>query len=291
MTGNQRTILFAVIIAVCALLNLCVPPLFYRSYSDEAMYVAFLLAGGLVSQVCLLATWAALGAQPAPLRIPLSLGALVLGTFAYLAGLQWMDSGMPLDVAIVIGGAALLGFLAMQCPLWLVRLRTRMRIDRFDAQPLTADQEKGQFGLRHVLLWTTLISVALVVGKAAMPTGSLAANTPWFEIAFVLLVCGTFVTLLGIPCIWIVLSDRKRGPWLGLLLAVLLLGPLLVVTFILAVVGGGASNEFGRIVGIVFCLGLGSVGGTLAILSIFRGLGYRLLGIEDAAGDQEPVRQ
>lgn len=211
MTGKQRTIVLVAMIAVLALLNLCVPPLFERAYSDAAMYAAFVLAGGLVSQVCVLATWAALGAQPAPLRIPLSLGALALGTFAYLAGLQWMDSGLPLDVAIVIGGAALLGFLAMQCPLWLVRLRTRMRIDRFDAQPLTADQEKGQFGLRHVLLWTTLISVALVIGKAAMPTGSLARDTPWFEIAFVLLICGTFVTLLGIPCIWIVLGDRKRG--------------------------------------------------------------------------------
>ena len=118
----RRTTLLAIALGalVC---NLYLPQQFSDVENVAAFMLAVALGGAAVAQICLLAIWAALGAQPATLRVPMTVSLLTLGICSYLVGLQRAEVLDP-EVVVVFTGFSVLLFGVVQLPLWIARARS-----------------------------------------------------------------------------------------------------------------------------------------------------------------------
>lgn len=273
MTGFQRRVVLCGVIFLFVSANILGPRLFTHA-DDDFVAIPFSI-GGLVSEVCLLAIWGALGAQAVKLRMPLSLALLVVGGCSYLIGLQYIDGRLPLEVAIAIGCLSLMMYCCMQVPLWVMRAVTQRRIDLPHEATLSNDQESAQFGLRYLMTGTAALGVLLVLVKHSLPEGSLGQAIPWHEIIGGGCVFMAFCTLICLPCLWLALTDVRRS-LCALCLAIVCLGGPLIVSALLVAMYGRGPNAKEAILGIFF-FGVGAAGTTLLVLFVVRFLGYRLV--------------
>ena len=244
MNKQQRILVLAILCLTFAGMNMLGPLAFWGAREGELLgYLAFFAAGGLLGEVCLLATWSALGAQSAVVRLPIAFALLVVASCSFLIGLRIPDDGIPLDPIIALFIASVMMFVSMQVPLWIMRLKSRCRIDLRDAPALNKEQEAVQFGLRHLLIWTAVISVLVVLIKASLPPELTLTVTPWPTIIFAMVVFAVWITLVGVPCIRLALEPQIRGMWIGWLIvttpddAHARAGRFLAIATILAVVG------------------------------------------------------
>ena len=134
----------------------------------------FVAVGFLVAQPCLLSTWCALGGQRTPLRILVSMGMLAILTLVHVKVLD--NDGAPLEVALVVCGVALGIAFVLQIPLWIFRAITGQVIDL----PSVGEQDLGdsQYGIRHLLIATTLAAVLITVAKANFPEAAISGDVP-----------------------------------------------------------------------------------------------------------------
>ena len=272
-----RNFVLAGLIALAMGANILGPSLFWGVRQSEVLqFVAFVALGALVAEVCLLSIWSALGAQAVMLRVPISLGLLIAATCAFLMGLQLPGDEMPFDSAIGIGATSIMMFCCVQVPLLGVRAKWHRTIDWGAPGSVSIRHESAQFGLRYLLVFTTLVGVLLMMVKQSLPAGRFANSIPLAETIAVMFVIMVFSTLICLPCVWLALSTGRPLVWLVWLAVVGLAGPPVVVACISAIVSN--VPQLARVIATMYCFALGAAGTMLLTLLILRSLGYRLIG-------------
>jgi hypothetical protein len=243
-------------------------------------HLKFVAVGGLVAEPCLLGIWCSLSRQAIKYRITATVVLLLMVVYVFCVGLNLAapDSsqrGMPLESALMIVSAALGMFAFVQVPLWFLRREKRLQIVSSNSPELASDRQRSQFGVGYLILWTVIMSVFLSLLRSTFPAARY--TPPLFMLLAVVLFSATFIglsSLLSIPCVWIVLTERPSPIPSLLLLGTIVSGPFLMLVCLNKAIVGSDSLEV--VYGVLY-YEYGLTGTTLAMLFVLRLLGYRML--------------
>jgi hypothetical protein len=279
-----RRLTFLLLIGLFALANLLMPGLFWKTGGTGLLFTAGILcSGGLVAEVCVLAVWGAMAAKPLKHRLPISAGLVLAGACSYILGLQLPDSpnsDMPLVVALVIIGLSLAMYAGLFVPMWIVRCLTGKRI-ALPSEVFSRPGEQGsaQFGLRYLLMCPVVLSGVIILLQYSLPRDEhplVGSFVGILEVLFVVAFFMVFAALICSPCIWLVLTEKRRWPWALWLGMVWVGGPWGISTTL----AWRFSSSFGTWESLlnIYSFGSGLMVTTLLVLFVFRNLGYRLVG-------------
>lgn len=135
--------------------------------SENSLLIGLAL-GSMFGQTAVAAGWTALGPGPLIVRLPLALLwilVLVL-TIGFPLVMAHGEGGVFLVFIATLGGQWFLS----QFPLWIVALTCGLRL-RFQHELLTHEPRERQFGIRQLMIFTTIIAVILGLGRALLPLG------------------------------------------------------------------------------------------------------------------------
>ena len=166
---------------------------------------------GVVSaQITLLAVWTAWSPASVFVRVTsgLTLAALVSLCF-YFA----IDHG-PSEESAAISGALMLQWIAVQAPLWLIRIVFGWHVGCWDEID-RSEANETQFGIRQLLVWTMLVAVALGITRIVLPDDVISEleTDPRMYVAIISLLA-VFNSLLALPIIWACFVKRQMLVWL-----------------------------------------------------------------------------
>jgi hypothetical protein len=190
-----------------------------RWWSSGPEPTSVLALGVCIGQVNLIAAWAAIGPGNLAVRLPWSAALGLMMWYALVLGGRVAQPCCSLDDAAVLGVALLGWLLIAQVPLWVAKAAFRWRLIRGGGAAVSADGPP-QFTVRHLLLGTLLLSVALSPCRAVLPPSRLAypqIGREFYIMLVAAVVCNLVVT---VPCIWGALLTAARTPslvvrWLG----------------------------------------------------------------------------
>jgi hypothetical protein len=122
--------------------------------------------GSLFGHATLSAAWAALGPGRLLWRLPLSLvWVLMLGM---ALAINTFLNGGP-DGWVVVGVCFFAQWLALQLPLWALKAGLRAQLMHVDDQ-VKVDKRNWQFGIRQLLIVTTIVGVVFGIGRLVVST-------------------------------------------------------------------------------------------------------------------------
>jgi hypothetical protein len=280
MTTNQRIrVVLTMTVLLCFAANLLgtfgLMGVDWRS--EEASAFCFATGAGLlVGQIVLLGIWGTLGAEAVAFRLPRCLGLSVLVLFSCLFGANLSQEPLPLEVS----GAAMVLFLILTGPLWIVRYLSRCRLVLAESRP---SNSREQFTLRHIMMWTAVIAGMIVFGKLifqdpAQPRVGAPSIGIVVQMVSVVAVFSILIALIGTPLVWAILWEGFpiRG-WYAIGTG-LVLAPVLVGESAFAITGDRPSvDDYFWVVGAIFAFGLAAATMTAAGLFLARALGFRFL--------------
>lgn len=259
------------------LLDLWVLSLVPAHRSDDPLSYAMISA-----QAGLMAVWAILGTGMWQWRLPMILVVAVLLGYFYL----------PTDDDLVDGWGRLRDsdwstVLLIQCfTIAAVSVVLRVLGFRLRRAALPAEQQDParpndyrQFNIRHMLVWTTVVPVILVLTKGV--DWLFFRDSPWFELLLALLL-GVIVALVSLIAIW---SALGRSDWRLRVSVLMVAPPLLGASAGWFLEKARNSLALGRWVSfimrgdiVVWIAWMALAAGLLAaMLLIFRARGYRLM--------------
>jgi hypothetical protein len=234
------------------------------------------LFGTMFGQAALGAIWCALGPLPLTQRLPLAV--LWLATVSMAFGLNLAREAVlnGLIMFAMFGGILLLQWVLVQIPLWLLTARLKLRIIH-ESEALAEIYQAGQqFGIRHVLILTTLVAMVLGLGRLVLgrhnqeggpgppPAGVVIALTalPIFNAIYALTVTGA--------------SVLEKGRNLGVVLAIIAVGLLsLLEVTVLDLATTKSSNWHEHLMFVSF--NLVQAMWIAVVLWLLRAGGYRLV--------------
>jgi len=272
--GRRGLALVVLFLTESALVDLITPSVFAKSRQPE---LPMLFLGAVAGQAGLLAIYAVLGPQRLLVRWPASL----LGT-----GLLW--GVFLLGMAIVhIDGLAKaargtlmvpLLLLALQSPLWILKMRTGWRIVLAGRQGPASPAEWRQFRLQHMLGATTVVAAAFGLASLGLPRAD-QANTSadtslWLGLMLACLVLYVLSGLSILPCLWAAFVPRKKATAAAAIAIYAVLMSVFAVVVISAA-GGPSPPIEGLRIFVPFLAGLVAV--MLGCLHLARWCGYILL--------------
>ncbi len=226
------------------------------------------LFGTLFGHTTLAAAWTAFGPLPLLWRLPLSLLWSLALTVAMACNIS-LHGGPGAGVILVIAAGVLGQFVFLQLPFWGIALTSGRRLRYCEASGTRPDPRETQFGIRQLLVFTTIIATVLGAGRVAFIYASkfpdLQDETP----TFVFLALAAIVVTL--PLILAAMLPRFAIPAVALVL--LLIGFLTAweVPLLERIPGGGGPDTLH----IVFINGFTSAW-ILAVVLLVRISGYRL---------------
>lgn len=243
----------------------------------ELILSAFL--GLLIAQVCLPAIWCGLGrgwmfGRIAPVCV------FLIATWSYLGTFMVLDGSLPTIVAVTITVASLALFAVLQMPLWSIRSANSFSLSKSD---IGEDRVgRPQFNIRHMLIVTAIAATLLAVVRGLaqyLDSGDRQLPQPTGELIFFFTVFIVFVSILCLFAAAAVFSHRRRWLYGGLLTLLWIVGSLAVAwslrfgcSFIYVVGGTAVLRIFSNTLAFSGML----VVAIVAVLTAFRGLGYRL---------------
>jgi hypothetical protein len=137
-------------------------------------FEAFLLSVPF-SQVSILAAWNALGDSQRFLR-PIGSILSVLLLWLICFGMPYISGHFPGEF-VVPGIAMFAQWILIQMPLWFVRLKFGWRLGTIDQHtPSDAPSKNVQFGIKHLLIWTTVVGVFLGVARIVLRIPEMHTN-------------------------------------------------------------------------------------------------------------------
>ena len=186
--------------------------------------------GPFLAIPCLLAIWCSLGEQTAIVRITLSMALAILFYFVYVGTIKTVGIGnLPVFAYVLFGSIAISTIVLVQIPFWLFRLTTGQRLSRRKDSAVNAIQ----FGIKHLLIITTLVALIVWIAKYSVSMDRLGPNgAP--PLSTMINFCALFIGLiwvLTLLCLPVVFSNTLRQ---RIWTAVLLLGVLIIVPYSLA---------------------------------------------------------
>ncbi|HUY32448.1 MAG TPA: hypothetical protein VMV69_06675 [Pirellulales bacterium] len=286
-------LVLGLLVLLCLAFDVQAAPLmwvFEEGWWGGGGYVA---AGIVLAQPALLALWAVLGPRRAAIQWPRAMLLLILIWWADTLGARsgwrpappapdrnvWMgavdatalDRPIDLENMCLVAGVFFGLFLLVQLPLLVARHVWSWRVSRPAGSSRYA---RGQFSLRRVFAWTTLVAVLLAASRYLLrhQTWSFSDLPRWreaaFEISYVTRALSP-VLLPAIPLAGLVLGQRRRGVFL-LAAVVGAVGGAFASVALIAEENASVRLQNGCFEELGFC------GATLAALCVVRGLGFRL---------------
>jgi hypothetical protein len=268
-----------------------VTPQIMRWGSEDSNWPFWMAVGGCIAQVTLIAAWAVFAPGNIVVRLPWS---LLLGLMMwYVLSLSqwrtnyvhdryhdaWHDSyveSYKRDV-VQVGICLLLGVTALQLPLWITKRAFRYRMLAPGEIAAPTSTERFQFQIKHLLIGTLFLALALAPLRAVIPSSILQhINLEWrIFFAVGLAIAANLLTTL--PCLWGgFVSSAKLIPlgiaWLLYCLVVtgLEFGTLCVVE------GAPPPSHAANIFGLVYLANVTQGAVVLGVMRCYRALGYRL---------------
>lgn len=132
----------------------------------EYVGIGFFL-GTMFGQTTTASAWTAFGPAPIVWRLPLSFLWVVM--LALALGINVGMNGGP-DEAFVVIGLCLIGqWFLVQLPLWGLAMGYGLRLRHRDDLGAASDPRERQFGIRQLLIITTIVAVAFGIGRLIVP--------------------------------------------------------------------------------------------------------------------------
>ena len=281
MRDSRQTValIMLVVLVMVAIIGNIFGTIFFFEGTRIFWPIFFVALGLLVAQPCLLSIWCALGNERGIWRIPAAMGIVLLLLAIYLKTMEMLDDSIPWEVIIAISAITLAISLILQIPLWIFRQTTKQVIQLpTDADALLAS---NQFGIKHLLITTTLVAIVLAFVTNAFPESSFQGGTPagiWMQLILFLVFFICISCLLTFLALAAIFFETKRGIYLVLLSLFLLFCPLASIQFIRSFAGmlfgpiGFGVTEVVNTYLFVWSLAAGILG----IMWIFYFIGYRL---------------
>ncbi len=271
------------LVATTGFMLILVPVTWYALDSFDKSILAGIVIGSAtgfaIAQLNLIGVWAALAPGRIFVRLPWSLVLLTLYWFALIFGNRISGSlNDSRSAAEVIGPLILIGYVALQIPLWITS-----RVGRWRLMPprATAEDEGGQFTIKEMIIATTVLAVVIGLARVIVPSSldfnnNMLRDRVMFAMVSALLICNL---LLVIPCVWATCLPRKSiAPMAsGWLLATCIASAIEIS--VLFGIGGAPSDtrETLFIVTIFVFINIAQGVTVFVIMSILKQLGYRLI--------------
>ncbi|HEX5105520.1 MAG TPA: hypothetical protein VFV87_16995 [Pirellulaceae bacterium] len=142
------------------------------------------------------AIWTVFGPLALITRVPLALliqSAVVVAVAAVEGGVHY-----GIEFVGLFGGFLFGQYFLAQLPLWFIALRWRARIASGTMQPGTLAQPDLQFQIRHVMILTAGVAIALGAARGLIQIGDLRTSWPEMQLVRViafLVLCNTTIVL------------------------------------------------------------------------------------------------
>jgi hypothetical protein len=231
--------------------------------------------GTFFGQAILAAAWTALGPLRLIWRLPLSLAWLAASVGALAANISLFGPGGEREIVVVFGTVAFGQWLLAQMPLWGLAVGYGLRVRHASEAGPAQDRQQRQFGIRELLIVTTIVAVVLAIGRAIVAA---AASTMVMEPGPLFII--SFLAIAGIILI------------LPLVLAALLPQHALAASLVmLMLIGLGTAAELPLLVALkpppggpgpeiwhFYAINGFQCVWVLAVIAALRRAGYRLVG-------------
>jgi len=211
-----------------------------------------LFFGAFCGQVGVLGIWAVLGPGRWLVRWPISLLVMTFFWGVLLLGIAMANLHGPSIYALFAATLTLsLLFLAVQLPLWVLRLVTGWCLVVGGGQDAASPARRRQFGVQHMLGATTVVAVAMGLAGLGLSVGggrnTSADTSSWLALLLVCLFVSVWSTFSTLPCLWAALVVRNRVAGAVAIAIYAVLMSLLVVGLFSALGGYLPSTEGVRI--------------------------------------------
>jgi hypothetical protein len=261
---------------ICAFLgaNVLTP----GAFEFRKPWLLAVLVGICISQLNLIATWAALAPGNFMVRLPWSLLLAVLMWYALVVGNRIENRGFDRGAALFLGLVLLFGLLVALIPLVIAARFFRWRLLGWSTgeQVQSDSQAKLQFNLQHLLLSMFLLSVAMAPARLVLPeegTFYLRVDYGLWVLLAGIAVCNVVVT---VPCIWGAFATRHVPLQLAIawpIYCVLITG----IEFACFTMFLGSTPDAGEVFFAFYLMNLTQCATVFGTLLIFRQIGFRLV--------------
>jgi len=216
-----------VVFAVFAVGNILLPQLFWQMQRGFTEWLAMFFNGILVSEIAILTLWSALSCMSWASRIAVSFLTLVFIASAFIAGLRLPDSGLPIQIAIIIYGISVLGFVCLNIPLSILRLTRGWKL-MGPGDPETSNNQ-SQFSISFLLGITTMVAILYTIIRVSLPTTSQSGMPPVWQITVVCIVYTIYSILLLLPSFYLGFGSKRRwAAFIALALQFIFVAPLVI---------------------------------------------------------------
>jgi hypothetical protein len=225
-----------------------------------------------IAQVTLIAAWAVFAPGNIVVRLPWSL--LFVLMMWYVLAFGQRRAHYRSEDTLLLGIVLFLGLTVLQVPLWIAKQVFRYRMLTPGEVPTPAGRGPVQFQLKHLLIGTFLLSVALSPIRLVLPKETVGSLMPDRQLTVLILATMEVNLVATLPCLWGgFVSAGKLWP-LGVTWSVYSFVVTMIEFAVLCSVLGIPGDP-----DILWELGLmnftqGAV--VFAVMRIYRALGYRL---------------
>jgi hypothetical protein len=250
---------------------------FYAPFAmnRDSPWPRMLAIGVCIGQVTLISAWAVFAPGNIVVRLPWSLllGLSMLYVMAF-AERQTSGARSRAENILILGIVLLLGVTIIQVPLWIAKRAFRYRMLSPGELPVSSSRGPMQFQLKHLILGTFLLSVALSPIRLILPKESVGSLMPDRELLVLipLAVVGNLVAT--VPCLWGGFESTRSMLRLGIAWCVY----ILVVTSVelpVALMPGDAPHKM-EVFAMIYLINFAQGFVVFAVMRIYRTLGYRL---------------
>ena len=233
--------------------------------SDDT--TAALFIGSLMTQILLTAVWTTM----APVNLPFRVATGMLFTLFFVVcfyRIAWRDGGGH-DVALAICIPMLIQWVLLQLPLWFARFRGwRVGVSGHSVLKPRNDRSEFQFGIKQILIWTTLVAFSVAVIKSVLRDFDLDFSSRngqgMVEIGLFLTVGNS---LIALPIIWGAFVHRLA--WIWYLISLVVCAAVCLVEF--TMIAGPATQD-----GFLYIINITQTLLAMIAMAIVRQLGFRL---------------
>ncbi|MBC8869845.1 MAG: hypothetical protein H8E44_10525 [Planctomycetes bacterium] len=216
MNISRKRVVLVCLILMHLLVASCCSVIAFLWMPDTEVFGGVFL-GTVFAQGSLLAVWIALGRGAFTGRCLLVFLLLTTSGTLLMLPIACESDGWSFALAF---GAILLGqWLAVQTPLWLIRLVFGWRIGLLDTVADDSGRDELQFGIKQLLGWTAAVAALLGIGRLLAGDELRDPETAWEMVAFALVLAGGNV-MVAWPMIWAMLVRRWVPVWTAVALAI-----------------------------------------------------------------------
>lgn len=242
MNVSRKRVVLVCLVLVHLLVSACCSVI-ACFWTPNTLIFGGIFLGTVFAQGTLLAAWIALGRGAFTRRCFVVF--LLLATTGILLILPIArDEYSDVSMVMVFGGILVGQWLAVQTPLWLIRLVFGWRIGTLDSGNEDLGREELQFGIKQLLGWTAAVAVLLGVGRWLVGDELREGHveTAWEIVGFTLVLAGSNI-LVAWPVIWATLARRWVPVWTAVAVVIAVAVTLGELEGYNRITGGGGDRE------------------------------------------------